>query len=539
MTTTREKTLHVIAGSSAGDSLKKMLVDQGLEAQHEVLIYWDDLSIGPLFPSASPEEIQHRIDYLRKVHYDDPVCDNDAYFEVLAQHIWDFRDFPFRDYETIVVWHSRTASEALLFHWMCHLCFDYDGNFEEVAVDAEAFRHLDYQILGLGYLCWQILATCYQDYRETVHPIKRKNCASWWQRPSDSLLRVGRSNAVPEDFFDSLILSLCKITDQAAMRIMGAMKSSLSFPLNDSFITYRLRILTEQKQLIAESLDNKLDGSDKSGENNAPSVPMLDYRVKLPAEIIRETVLHIVSGDGGGLRDALALKGLSDSQTIIGFRDDLSVGQLPHDFSPESLARRERWWQSERVCGNISEKSYTEVMLDFLNTRFSDFDQVIIWHGTTVNDQLLLFLMHDIYHGPLHQVTIGGKMYDGVGLTLGVLSPIQVAFLLEDITTISHEQAESYRQQWQYWRESSSMLRIMRDDDTVMAVPEDHFDDFILSHCTTEWQAAARVVGNCLGFCGQYIGDDFFTNRLRHLIAIGKVQAEGNTDVLRAFKVKR
>ncbi len=527
------KTLHVIAGYSAGDSLTKMLAKQNLMANHKVLVYWDDLSIGPLFSSVSSEGLKERITYLKKLYQGDPGLDNEEYYQIVEQHIRSFHDFPFADYAVIVVWHSRTASERLLFAWLCDLCQDYQGSFEMVDVKDDAFAALDYKILGLNYLKWQMLLTCYQRYRQVVPPKLVKLRAKQWRGKANSLLRICSGwevVAVPETIFDNLILSLCDTIWQKAAQIVGKTLCCLDYPVSDFFIFYRLRTLIEQGQLIADGPENK------PVNHSGDLLTMHHISIKLPREIISEKVLHVTAGCSA-LQTALKIQGLADSQTVIAIQDDLSLGILPLDFSVKSLKNRGDWWQSHYAADNYAADNYIDEMQNFLSTPFADYDKVVVWHGATVQDQLLLFLMCHIYDRPLHQVAVTGRMYDGVALTLSVLSPIEIIPLLSTVTAISNAQAESYRQQWQAWCQSSSTLRIMQDD-KITAVAEDYFDDFVLSKCTIAWQSAARVVGYCLGYCGQYLSDDFFTRRLQHLVATGKLQAKGNTKQLRNFSIK-
>lgn len=518
--TNHNKTLHIIAGTSAGDSLNKMLVEQNMTAAHEVLTFWDDLSIGPLFTSVSDAGLKPRLDYLKKIHQGESMDDED-YYQSIAQQIRDFHGFPFDDYATIVVWQSWATNEVILFDWVCDLCKDYQGELTEInlrrQLETERNRY------GLVKYSPKNLADFYQKYRRPVKPFQRRDGMRRWKsgQQSSSLLRL-RHGAVAETFFDNLILSLCTTDGQKANRVLGETQRRIDeYPVDIFFIAYRVRTLIEQGQLLSDSKEN---------------IGLLrGIRVKLPAEIVREKVLHVVFGDSaaGALRHVLALQGLAQSQSVVALFDDFSVGRLPPDLSTESLQKREDWWQKQ-YCGG---EGYVNDMQDFLNTPFADYDKVVVWHGATVQDQLLLFLMHSIYNEQLHEVVITGKMYDGVGLTLGVLSPLEMVPLLATVTPISAESAQHYREQWQTWCQSPSKLRIMQDEQ-ITAVAEDHFDDFILSKCGTEWQSAISVVGHSMGTCRQYVGDGFITGRLQHLVAIGKVQAKGNTDILREFQVK-
>lgn len=50
---------------------------------------------------------------------------------------------------------------------------------------------------------------------------------------------------------------------------------------------------------------------------------------------------------------------------------------------------------------------------------------------------------------------------------------------------------------------------------------------------------SARVIGEAIGYCDQYIGDAYFEYRLRELIYSGRVQIKGVPRAMRYYSVRR
>lgn len=100
--------------------------------------------------------------------------------------------------------------------------------------------------------------------------------------------------------------------------------------------------------------------------------------------------------------------------------------------------------------------------------------------------------------------------------------------------------------EWQNISEQSQVLRIWQED-AVLEVPADYYDSYLLEKLDylkppsgdDGFLKSARLVGEALGYCDQYIGDAFFEYRVRELIYSGILEIKGVPTALRFYSVRR
>lgn len=112
---------------------------------------------------------------------------------------------------------------------------------------------------------------------------------------------------------------------------------------------------------------------------------------------------------------------------------------------------------------------------------------------------------------------------------LGVHGTDSMADLLDNFHRESWDENRFPAERWSELRQENSLLRIVKDG-VLQSAPSDHFDEFLLRRCSSNWTEWMRVVGNAMidvDRAGQGIDDLFLQWRLRDLIRREVVSANG------------
>lgn len=112
---------------------------------------------------------------------------------------------------------------------------------------------------------------------------------------------------------------------------------------------------------------------------------------------MEKKTLHVVSSPSrkGMLR--MGLGKLDFYPEVIYLPIDFSFGYIPKDFSDKEL------------CFALASHDNVEVfdqLKEFVTTDFSQYEKVIVWHGWSAHELLLLYLMSVLVEGTLYHVDI-------------------------------------------------------------------------------------------------------------------------------------
>lgn len=112
---------------------------------------------------------------------------------------------------------------------------------------------------------------------------------------------------------------------------------------------------------------------------------------------MKKKTLHVVSSlcTKGTLK--MGLCKLEQKPEIAYLPIDLSFGYIPKDFSDKEL------------CFALASHGHMEVfdqLKKFVTTDYSQYEKVIVWHGLSASELLLLYLMSVLVEGELYHVDI-------------------------------------------------------------------------------------------------------------------------------------
>lgn len=243
--------------------------------------------------------------------------------------------------------------------------------------------------------------------------------------------------------------------------------------------------------------------------------------------------LHIVSGCAAGGTLKYYFKEVGIDEDVLAFKDTLRHAPIFRDFSDKELQNRSQ--NIELLFGKWDYLDYYTELYDFIHYDFDRYEKIVIWHGNSVDDRLLLYMACSLINGDLYYVDISEikDLFPHLCkspflLSLGACSIADTGILYGKIKPISSELKQQYIAEWNRWSASDASLRIVDSDNNIVEVGEDYFDELILSNCTSEYNVSARVIGKTLCDSNFLVGDSFLLKRIISLITQNKLSACNN-----------
>lgn len=102
------------------------------------------------------------------------------------------------------------------------------------------------------------------------------------------------------------------------------------------------------------------------------------------------------------------------------------------------------------------------------------------------------------------------------------------------------ELRKSWSLLWRQLKTQSAPFRVVTEAGMESA-PEDYFDPLILKQATTEWQPAARIIGETIGYNMEpyeQVDDVMLHARVVALVDQGKLLADGDPRHRRACRIR-
>lgn len=276
------------------------------------------------------------------------------------------------------------------------------------------------------------------------------------------------------------------------------------------------------------------------------------------------THVHVVIGDSfaGSMKYALKELGWAESHKVITLRENYAIGPLDRLDSPEGRMARSDWFRD-----HITEafEHYTEVeeeyseLLDKL-AQIPEQARIMIWTSSNACEQTgmrhALHLLQSKRNtlAVYDACVICEELYNRPDARIeyrrsGEVPPDKLKEALrrmEESSTLNNAELMRLVREWEAISEQTATLRIWRDG-AVLGVTADYFDSYLLDKLDKlkppagdhGFVKAARVIGEAIGYCDQYVGDSYFEYRLRELIYNGTLEIKGLPAAMRFYSVRR
>jgi Protein of unknown function len=114
--------------------------------------------------------------------------------------------------------------------------------------------------------------------------------------------------------------------------------------------------------------------------------------------------------------------------------------------------------------------------------------------------------------------------------SVSIVQPDALRSLFGQEHPITAQEKNESRQRWQRLRSENAPFRIVTEMGLVSTSIE-YFDPLLLAQATPEWQTAARIVGNTMGYNSDpyfQVGDLMLQARIVALVHAGRLLADGD-----------
>jgi len=248
--------------------------------------------------------------------------------------------------------------------------------------------------------------------------------------------------------------------------------------------------------------------------------------------------IHLVLGDHGAslLRQATRFHDLPG--TVHAIPDDLSHGPLS-DGRRRLAYMRDCWQGFGEDWPGHGEDAF-EAWQALQSALEGSARPVVVWRSESVQDHVFLRMAAwwlRSHAGPLLEIQVPAR---GERIGVGVHEPFGLAALALTARALADDLRAALAQEFAAIRERPESVRRWRAGQ-LEHLPSDIYDELLLHDLARDWQPAARIVGRAMHLCDPRnpMTDLFFSARLQALIAAGRIDAEGDRDHLRGYRVRR
>ena len=235
--------------------------------------------------------------------------------------------------------------------------------------------------------------------------------------------------------------------------------------------------------------------------------------------------LHVVSGLSyrGTLKKGLSQMGIKDD--IVYLPIDFSIRYIPKDFLDTELMLSA---MSINILGLELQERMTifNQLKDFVTKDYSAYEKVIVWHGWSAYDLLLLYLMSVLVGDNLYHIDITTcedfmKKHPSLPyLDMGYVSPYDVyTFNMPSFAkAVTVNEKLEFANQWNRWKNSAAPYRFSNIHTGVIEeYPADFMDEAILKYARNESKFTLLVGKVFKEFDDLFISASIVFNRILEL----------------------
>lgn len=230
--------------------------------------------------------------------------------------------------------------------------------------------------------------------------------------------------------------------------------------------------------------------------------------------------------------------------------NDLTTGPVSDLTSTPDYEKFTSYWKSiDTVCSPNRDENEDESHFQFsdLSSEFTiDFPKekpLIIWHGSEAGEKLMLYRYCSLLKDrELHEINLDdwpmNSENDYTTNCLATQDPEDLDGIFNIIKAIDKSPQLLYADEWERLKEDQKTNRILQDDG-IISVNEEYYDQSILDNCTSDYQKAARVIGETMGKQKSTIGDYYLLYRIHMLIKQNLLEWKGNLSIMRHLEIRK
>lgn len=273
--------------------------------------------------------------------------------------------------------------------------------------------------------------------------------------------------------------------------------------------------------------------------------------------------VHIACGDSfaESLKIAIRRLGWEETNTVISFWDNYSIGPIWKLHEPEGQVHRAEW-----MCNHIytaEEQTEFEEMYYSLSRHLSHIPPqatITLWSSMNAREQVGMryatYLLEG-YPNELYTVSaaeVCDRLFNLPDLRIdyihsGEIPANKLELVLKEVDSqvlLDRQARITLEQEWLQFAQQQEVLRICKGN-TVIPVTPDYLDPYLLEKVdelhegrgNLEFIKATRVIGQAIGYGDQYVGERYLDYRLRELVQSGCLEMTGDMRAIRSYSVRR
>jgi hypothetical protein len=253
-------------------------------------------------------------------------------------------------------------------------------------------------------------------------------------------------------------------------------------------------------------------------------------------------MFHIVFDSRGAelLNAAMDLDKALDGEVVL-IQDDYSVGPIQNLFSDEGRAERKKWWDEIRQesSGSLLEESDSGTLMKILERmQEEEFDQIWIWMAPNVRDvsgYYWLIAQLKEFSGRIYLLSLNNLPF--INEKGNVFYPVSLAEIparefvkaRKLARPVSPAEFETDPDEWVRLAAENKNLRLLEGGKKIVQQSDDYYDKQIMHFIQPAFQKIQRTTHQIVLKSSEKLNESFLTWRLKHLVASGLAEQQGET----------
>jgi hypothetical protein len=253
-------------------------------------------------------------------------------------------------------------------------------------------------------------------------------------------------------------------------------------------------------------------------------------------------MFHIVFDSRGAelLNAAMDLDEALDGEIIL-IQDDYSVGPIQNLFSDEGRTERKKWWQEIRQETNspVEETSDADTLTTILQRmKEEEFDEIWIWVAPNIRDlsgYFWLIAQLKEFSGRIYILSLNNLPF--INEKGNVFYPVSLSEIparefvkaKKLARPVSLSEFETDPDEWLRLAAENTNLRLLEGGKKIIQQSDDFYDKQILHYIQPAFQKIHRTVQHIVQKSSEKLNESFLTWRLKHLVATGLAEQQGET----------
>ncbi len=236
---------------------------------------------------------------------------------------------------------------------------------------------------------------------------------------------------------------------------------------------------------------------------------------------------------------------------VVSLTDDYSFGPINDLYHKEGIESRREWWEGIVAGGDFEGKNiiddHTIIATLVGNLRRDEEEIIWIWAAQNSHDVsgyywILNYLkefqgrIFILYLNNLPFINEKGSIFYPNALNEIPPKEFLKAKKLERPLTPSEFEVDP--DEWEKLSSQNKGIRILEGGKKLIQTDYDYFDSEIKKYILPDWQKASKIIQQFLSKSKLPLSEAFVLWRLKTIVAMGLVEAQGNIGLMKDFELK-